>query len=119
MRKNLLFVTATSLESEALKNIEGITGNDGLFRFGSLNIQTLIAGVGSIATLYNISKWISVNGKPDLAINAGIAGHFGSKLSPGNVVTIKDDCFADLGVENGDDFLTLAEAGLVNADEFP
>jgi futalosine hydrolase len=29
------------------------------------------------------------------------------------------DCFADAGIEDGNNFLTLSEAGLVNANEFP
>jgi futalosine hydrolase len=29
------------------------------------------------------------------------------------------DCFADSGIEDGNDFFTLSEAGLISADEFP
>ena len=29
------------------------------------------------------------------------------------------DCFADAGIEDGNNFLTLSEAGLVSANEFP
>ncbi len=29
------------------------------------------------------------------------------------------DCFADSGIEDGDNFITLSEAGLADADEFP
>lgn len=79
----------------------------------------LVAGVGSMATSWNMNHWIELNGKPDVAINAGIAGSFRDDLTPGDVVLPLTDCFADLGIENGNDFLTLSEAGLISADEFP
>ena len=37
----------------------------------------------------------------------------------GDVVMPVSDCFADAGIEDGDNFLTLSEAGLADADEFP
>lgn len=117
--KKVLFVTATSLESEALKKVKGIKTDGSIFRFGTLEITLLIAGVGPVFTMYNISKWLAENGHPDIAINAGIAGSFSDQYEPGDVVLIRNDCFADLGVENGEGFLTLAEKGLADPDEFP
>jgi futalosine hydrolase len=60
-----------------------------------------------------------LNGKPDLAINGGIAGSYKDEFLPGDVVMPFSDCFADAGIEDGDNFITLAEAGLINANEFP
>jgi futalosine hydrolase len=60
-----------------------------------------------------------LRGKPDLAINGGIAGSYKENIFPGDVVMPFSDCFADSGIEGGDKFLTLSEAGLTNADEFP
>ena len=66
-----------------------------------------------------MKHWIDLNGKPDLAINGGIAGSYKDEFIIGDVVIPFSDCFADAGIEDGDVFLTLSEAGLVNADEFP
>ncbi len=66
-----------------------------------------------------LKKWISVNGKPDLAFNAGIAGSYNEELNAGDVVMPYVDCFADAGIEDGENFITLFEAGLTKANEFP
>jgi futalosine hydrolase len=63
--------------------------------------------------------WISLHGKPDLAINAGIAGSFNNDLHIGDVVVAESECFADLGIEDGSSFLTHHEAGLMDRNEFP
>ena len=43
----------------------------------------------------------------------------GMRFTIGDVVMPVSDCFADAGIEDGDNFLTLSEAGLTGADEFP
>jgi futalosine hydrolase len=115
----ILFVTATSSEAESLKKISGIKFVHNCFRIGNFEIDLLVAGVGSISTAWAMKQWISVHEKPDLAINAGIAGSYKDEFLPGDVVMPVTDCFADAGVEDGDNFFTLSEAGLSNADEIP
>ena len=66
-----------------------------------------------------IETWLSINVKPDLVINAGIAGSFKDDIKIGDVVMPVTDCFADAGIEDGENFLTLSEAGLADPDEFP
>ena len=66
-----------------------------------------------------MKQWITLNEKPDLAINAGIAGSFNDRLNIGDVVMPVSDCFADAGVEDGENFLTLSESGLISANDFP
>jgi futalosine hydrolase len=75
--------------------------------------------VGSISTAWAMQQWISMNSKPDIAINTGIAGSYRNELFIGEVVLPVTDCFADAGIEDGANFLTLAEAGLISANEFP
>ena len=91
----------------------------GGYRFGNFDISLLVTGVGSISTAWEMKQWISVNEKPDLALNAGIAGSYKDEFDIGDVVMPVTDCFADTGIEDGDNFLTLSEAGLTSADEFP
>ncbi len=119
MSFKILYVTATLNEAEALKKIKGILTVNGVYRIGNLEIALLVAGVGSISTAWNLNQWLSKNGKPDLAINGGIAGSFNDEFNIGDVVMPIADCFADSGIEDGESFLTLFEAGFVNSDEFP
>ena len=119
MSFKILYVTATSSEADALKNIGGIISVPEGYRFGNYDISLLVAGVGSISTAWALKQWISINEKPDLAINAGIAGSYRDELIIGDVVMPLSDCFADAGIEDGENFHTLAEAGLISANEFP
>ncbi len=117
--KKILIVAATEGEAGILSNIRGIVNSGGGFEKGGYKIDTLVTGVGSISTSWSLSKWFSVNEKPDLAINIGIAGSFNKDIAAGDVVVAASDCFADAGIESGRGFLTLAEAGLQDADSFP
>jgi futalosine hydrolase len=115
----ILYVTATSEEADGLSEIKGMVSFPGGYRFNDCDINVLVTGVGSIATSWVMKQWISVNEKPDLAINAGIAGSYNDELIIGDVVMPFSDCFADAGIEDGDNFLTLHDAGLIDANEFP
>ncbi|MCE5346426.1 MAG: futalosine hydrolase [Bacteroidales bacterium] len=119
MSFKILYVTATSVEAEALRRIKGLIPVSGGYRSGNCEITLLITGVGSIATAWALKQWISENKKPDLALNAGIAGSYNDEYRIGDVVMPLSDCFADAGIEDNGAFLTLSEAGLCDADEFP
>jgi len=119
MSFKILYITATSTEADALKNVNGIVSVKGGYRFGDFEIILLVAGVGSMATAWAMKEWISMNEKPHFAINAGIAGSYKDEFTTGDVVIPLSDCFADSGIEDGEDFLTLPETGLCDANEFP
>jgi futalosine hydrolase len=85
----------------------------------NIRISLLVTGVGSVSTAWSMKQWIMINGKPDLAINGGIAGSYNDEFITGDVVMPVTDCFADAGIEDNDNFYTLTEAGLLDADEFP
>ena len=119
MSFRILFVTATISEADVLKKISGMVTVPEGFRFGKFEIVFLVTGVGSISTAWALKQWITLNGKPELAINCGIAGSYKDEIIPGDVVMPFSDCFADAGIEDGDNFFTLSEAGLISADEFP
>ena len=117
MSFKILYVTATWPEGDTLKKFREIMSyND---RLDSFETDLLITGVGSMATAWSLKQWITLNEKPDLAINAGIAGSFNERLNIGDVVMPVSDCFADAGVEDGENFLTLSESGLISANDFP
>jgi futalosine hydrolase len=115
----ILVVMATTLEADVIRRLRNIHPVPGGFHTGDLEILPLVAGVGSIQTAWEMQKWISVNNKPDLAINCGIAGSYKDEIKIGDVVMPVTDCFADAGVEDGNGFLTLSEAGLTDANRFP
>jgi futalosine hydrolase len=119
MSFKILYVTAVASEANVLERIPGIESFQGSYRFRNFEIKSLVTGVGSISTAWAMKQWISVNEKPDIAINAGIAGSYKNELEIGDVVMPVTDCFADAGIEDGENFLTLSEAGLVSSDEFP
>jgi futalosine hydrolase len=119
MSIKLLYVTATSSEADVLKKIRGMMPVTGGYRFGNFDISLLVTGVGSISTAWEMKQWISVNEKPDFALNAGIAGSYKDEFDLGDVVMPVTDCFADAGIDDGGNFLTLSEAGLTSANEFP
>lgn len=55
----------------------------------------------------------------DLAINIGLGGSFDHFLEQGFVVNVIQEQFADLGVQHKNNFYTLYEEELMNADQFP
>ena len=63
-----------------------------------------------VATAYYCGKII--NDSYDLALNVGICGSFNTNLEIGAVVNIIQDHFSELGVEDGQQFLTSKEIGL-------
>jgi futalosine hydrolase len=119
MSFKILYVTATAAESESLKNIAGILSSVDGFMLGSTEIRLLVTGVGCASTSWAMMNWLSENESPDLIINGGIAGSYKPVIKIGEVVMPVSDCFADSGIEDGKNYLTLFEAGLAGKDDFP
>jgi futalosine hydrolase len=116
MSRRILLVTATETEAGSIRKISS-SGRAGVA--GNYEIHFLVTGVGSVPCAWSMMNWFSLNGKPDLAINAGIAGSFREDIHNGEVVMPENECFADYGIEDGNEYLTLSEAGLGCASEFP
>lgn len=82
-------------------------------------VQPLITGVGMVATTWQLGVCFAEN-RPDLAINAGIAGALDLNLQIGNVLNVTSERFGDLGVEEADGgFTDLFELGLQEPDHLP
>lgn len=84
----------------------------------SLDVDFLVTGIGGVATTYALSKALSEL-KYDWVINAGIAGSFTKDLAIGETVLVKDDQFADIGVEDEDSYYTMFEKGFGDANKYP
>lgn len=55
----------------------------------------------------------------DLAVNLGLCGSFDPAVTPGTVVHVTADRLAELGAEDGEEFLSIHQLQLLNEDEFP
>jgi futalosine hydrolase len=76
-----------------------------------------VTGVGSVPTAYRLADRFHQK-RPDLAIQAGIAGCF-SEIPTGTVMAVSSDAFADLGVWEAGRFRSLFDLGLENPGAFP
>lgn len=122
---NILIVSATEFEiSFLLKKLSFETilqGKEYFYSDKKININILIAGIGSVFTVYHLSKHLNLSKKNyDLVINTGIAGSFDKNITLGGVVQIIEDQFADLAIEHSDGRLeTFFEANFLNSNEKP
>jgi futalosine hydrolase len=112
---NCLVVSATVLEIKPF--IQHCRTTEKL-NYIDLQLDFLITGVGSINTTYALMKHLQVK-KPDVIIMAGIAGAFDQSLKLGDVVAVKQEALADLGVQEKDGYKDVFELKLLAANEFP
>lgn len=110
-----LVIAATAPEIQPLleKCHAVYPGNGNCFAAGERfpGLSFLVTGAGMISTTYFLTRALTVS-KFDLCINAGIAGSFRKDIPPGAVVSVCEDRFAELGAEDGDDFISIEELGL-------
>ena len=110
---NCLFVAATTTEIKPL--IDFCRKH----KFPSnLEIDFLITGVGILQTTYSLTH-LFANKKPDLVIQAGVAGCFDKKQELTKSWIIKEDTVADSGVEANNNFQNVFDMKLVKQNQFP
>jgi futalosine hydrolase len=118
----ILIVTATWLEvkllADELEFIEESTHLLRKYRLSDIEIDILVAGMGTTFTAFNLTNTLRDNNY-QFVINIGIAGSLSNELTIGDVVEVISDEFADLGIEKEDEFLTLFESGFMDSNEFP
>lgn len=116
-----LLVAATALEVAPLTAElgDGVAVGPRLTRYirGANEITLLITGVGMVATAAWCARTLATTGC-DRAFNLGVCGSFDESLPPGTVVHVACDRIAELGAEDGDQFLTVHDLGL-NDDASP
>jgi futalosine hydrolase len=83
-------------------------------RHGANHLDVLITGVGMVAAAAHTARALAA-GHYDLAFNFGVCGSFDSALPPGTVVHVTADRLAELGAEDGHDFIPLEALGLTGA----
>ena len=112
---NCLVVSATVLEIKPF--IQHCRSTNKL-DYIDLQLDFLVTGVGAINTTYALMKHLQVK-KPDIIIMAGIAGAMDRTIQLGDVVAVKHEVLADLGVQEKDGYKDVFDLKLLAANEFP
>jgi futalosine hydrolase len=82
------------------------------------NIDILVTGVGLIAATYHITKAVYQK-RPQLILQAGIAGALDNNLKLGSVVIIESETIGDLGVMEQGSFRSLFDMKFVQENDRP
>ncbi len=101
----ILLIAATKSEIEPLNALP-------------VYVDIEITGIGCPAALYQLQKKLYQT-KYDLVIQAGIAGTFNNKFKPGDVVIVRQDTFADIGIEESCEFTSIYQTGFADKNKFP
>ena len=107
----ILIVSATATEIAPL--VARLAGSE-----RGHEVEVLVTGVGMVATSARTARSLAQS-RLDLALNLGLCGSFDASLAPGSVVHVVSDRMTELGAEDGEGFLTIAELGLLDADAPP
>lgn len=81
-------------------------------------IDFLISGVGLLASTFSLSQYLAAK-RPDLVIQAGIAGAFDESYALASAVVVAKEYLGDLGVEENGAFHDLFDMGFTSAGEAP
>lgn len=112
-KMHILLAAATTFEIQpAIDWLE-----EPLSRVPGQEIRTLITGVGSLATAYSLLRQID-SYRPDLIIQAGIAGCFTGR-APGETVVVREEALADQGVWEEGRFRSIFDLKLADKDTAP
>ncbi len=88
------------------------------FTTGNTTIDVLNTGIGVPSTIYHLQKRLHQI-EYDCIIQAGIAGAFNRYIALAQTVLVAQDCFADLGIEEKENYLPVFETDLADKNEFP
>lgn len=80
--------------------------------------KLLIAGIGTVPVIYNLTKHFAAN-RYEKVIHCGIAGSYFLPLQPGEVVQVIRDTFVDVGIDHGGIFRWIFHENLWKPDEKP
>lgn len=106
----ILIVAATKWEIEPFLSEFSMVSEPCEAEIGDHTVKILITGVGMVPTSFSLGKHL-LEKQFDLAINIGIAGSFDFSLKIGEVCQVNEDVFAELGAEDGEDFLSIDTLG--------
>jgi futalosine hydrolase len=102
---NLLIVAATEFEIAP-------------FLQQNKNTEVLITGVGIPATIFHLTKKL-IEKKFDCVIQAGVAGSFCESIDPAEIFFVKEDTFADIGIDENGVFKDFFDYRFLDKNNFP
>jgi futalosine hydrolase len=108
----ILVIAATPFEIQPL--IDHLASH----KYYNCQISTLIGGIGMMHTAYQLGRHFA-GSRPDLAIQAGIAGCFDHSWEMGKVVIIDREQLGDMGVEDHQSYKDLFDIQLWKPDQPP
>jgi futalosine hydrolase len=103
---NILLVAATDLEIKPFREYLAQAGLPATYQ-----VTVLITGIGGMHTAWQLGKYLATH-RPDVAIQAGIAGSFNRQWPLGQVVVVSREQLGDLGVDDAGTFKDLFDTGL-------
>jgi futalosine hydrolase len=118
---NIYITSATNMEVAASKAFADTMGNkhttkEDVYIINKVHeLHFFVHGVGAPYAQMHLQNLIYEH-KPDLIIQAGIAGTFNSGASIGEVYNVTADRFADLGAQDDEDFLQLTDLGFAHTN---
>lgn len=112
--KQILIVAATA--AELMPTFDQyqiqINSSESLYSFqlSGVKLYFLITGVGMVNTAFELGKISNMHF--EMAVNVGIAGTFDEEQNLGEVVFVVKDELAEMGAENGEEFIKYQELNL-------
>lgn len=118
----ILIVAATWMEVKLIADEFEFINEESQFltkyQYSGNEIDILRTGIGTTFATFHLTNTLhSYNYQ--LVINVGIAGSFTPDLKIGDVVNVMSEEFADLGIEDKEQFFTLFESGFLDGNDFP
>ena len=117
----ILIVTATAAEIDPVVAKFRYASERGprvnTYTHAGHDVDVLVTGVGMVATAAWCSR-VLARTHYDLGLNAGVCGSFDPALPPGTVVHVVADRIAELGAEDDEAFLSIAELNLPCEHQF-
>src|ERR1700747_3504429 len=109
----ILIVAATKQEIEPFLYRFKIEPNEnvGFFISGvNPHLAVLITGAGMVNTAYYMGRYFL--SAFNFNVNVGICGAFNKNINLGEVVNVVEDCIAEMGAQDGNEFIKYADLHL-------
>lgn len=105
-----LIIVSTHLEIRPFLSKNGLPSNKEKCSYSFENgIQLCVTGVGVPSTFVQLSNLLKEK-KPENILQIGFAGSYRKEYSIGDMVEVKKDCFADLGIDDNGNFIPIIDA---------
>lgn len=82
------------------------------------SVEVVVTGVGLMTSTYALTKTVATH-RPDLLIQAGVAGTMDTGIPLAEVVLVRNETIGDLGVNENSGFKSLFDLALLSANLNP